>query len=49
MRGRMPKSGNEGKVVKRLLKDLFARYKKELIAVFILLIFTSVSNGSNGL
>mgnify|MGYP002518121775 CR=1 FL=1 len=31
MRGRMPKSGNEGKVAKRLLKDLFARYKKEFL------------------
>ena len=49
MRGRMPKSGNEGKVAKRLLKDLFARYKKELIAVFILLIFTSISNVTGSL
>ena len=49
MRGKMPKSGNEGKVAKRLLKDLFARYKKELIAVFVLLIFTSVSNVTGSL
>ena len=42
MRGRMPKTGNEMKVAKRLLKDLFIRYKKELIAVIILLVFTCV-------
>ena len=49
MRGRMPKTGNEGKVAKRLLKDLFSRYKKELIMVFILLIFTSISNVTGSL
>ena len=49
MRGRMPKSGNEGKVAKRLLKDLFARYKVELIAVFFLLILTSISNVTGSL
>ena len=45
----MPKTGNEGKVAKRLLKDLFSRYKKELIMVFILLIFTSISNVTGSL
>ena len=49
MRGRMPRSGNEGRVAKRLLKDLFSRYKLELIAVFILLIFTSISNVTGSL
>ena len=44
MRGRMPKSGNEGKTAKRLLKDLFSLYGKELIIVSILLLFTSISN-----
>ena len=28
MRGRMPKSGNEGKTAKRLLKDLFKFSKR---------------------
>ena len=42
--GRMPKSGNEGKVAKRLLKDLFSLYGKELIIVSILLLLTSISN-----
>jgi ATP-binding cassette subfamily B protein len=45
----MPKSGNEGKVAKRLLKDLFSRYKVQLILVFILLIFTSISNVTGSL
>ena len=45
----MPKSGNEGKVAKRLLKDLFSRYKVQLIAVFVLLIFTSISNVTGSL
>ena len=49
MRGRMPKSGNEGKIAKRLLKDLFSRYKKELITVIILLVFTSISNVTGSL
>ena len=49
MRGKMPKTGNEGKVAKRLLKDLFKGYKKELILVFILLIFTSISNVTGSL
>ena len=44
MRGRMPKSGNEGKTAKRLLKDLFSLYGKELIIVSILLLLTSISN-----
>ena len=39
MRGKMPRTGKEGLVAKRLLKDLFTKYKKQLIAVFILLIF----------
>ena len=49
MRGKMPRSGNEGKVAKRLLKDLFGKYKKELIAVVILLVFTSISNVTGSL
>ena len=44
MAGRMPRTGNEGKVVKRLLKDLFTLYGKELIVVSILLLLTSISN-----
>ena len=49
MRGRMPKSGNEGKTAKRLLKDLFSRYGKEFILVVILLLFTSISNVTGSL
>lgn len=44
MRGKMPRTGNEGKVAKRLLKDLFKKYKVQLILVFFLLILTSISN-----
>ena len=49
MRGRMPKSGNEGKTAKRLLKDLFTKYGKEFIFVIILLLFTSISNVTGSL
>ena len=49
MRGRMPKSGNEGKTTKRLLKDLFSRYGKEFILVIVLLLFTSISNVTGSL
>ena len=49
MRGKMPRTGKEGLVAKRLLKDLFTKYKKQLIAVFILLIFTSISNVTGSL
>ena len=49
MPGRMPKSGNEGKTAKRLLKDLFSRYGKEFILVIILLLFTSISNVTGSL
>ena len=45
----MPKTGNEGKVVKRLLKDLFSRYGKQFIAVVILLLVTSISNVTGSL
>ena len=49
MRGKMPRTGKEGLVAKRLMKDLFTGYKKQLIAVFILLIFTSISNVTGSL
>ena len=49
MPGRMPKSGNEGKTAKRLLKELFSRYGKEFILVIILLLFTSISNVTGSL
>ena len=44
MPSRMPKTGNEMKTAKRLVKDLWIRYKKELILVAIFLLLTSISN-----
>ena len=41
---RMPRTGNEGKQLKRLLGDLWKGYKKELIFVTICLLLTSISN-----
>ena len=41
---RMPKTGNEKKTAKRLIKDLWSGYKKELILVVIFLLLTSISN-----
>lgn len=49
MRGKMPKTGNEGKITKRLLKDLFSKYGKHFIAVVILLLVTSISNVTGSL
>ena len=40
---RMPRTGNEGKIIKRLLKDLWNGYKKELIFVSLCLLLTALS------
>ena len=46
---RMPRTGNEGKQMKRLLSDLWKGYKKELIIVTICLLLTSISNTAGSL
>ena len=46
MRGRMPRTGKEGMYIKRLLKDLMAKYKKQFILVTICLLLTSISQTS---
>ena len=40
---RMPRTGNEGKIIKRLLSDLWKGYKKELIFVSLCLLLTALS------
>ena len=40
---RMPRTGNEGKIIKRLLLDLWKGYKKELIFVSLCLLLTALS------
>ena len=40
---RMPRTGNEGKIIKRLLSDLWKGYKKELIFVSFCLLLTALS------
>ena len=46
MRGRMPRTGKEGMYIKRLLKDLMSKYKKQFILVTVCLLLTSISQTS---